>query len=216
MNPTTPPPRRADALRNREHLLATTRRMLAARGTDVSMDEIAKAAGLGSGTLYRHFPQRDELLAAVSTDLIAGLITGLEEAAAIPDPGDALQAGMQCFAGRIGANRAIRDVVLWRIGHRRMEQTPELIAARARAIELLDGLVRRAQQAGVLRTDVTATDLALVLGTVGRIRMAGNDDDLWERYLDLFFDGLAPQAATPLRHQPPAWLPHATPPAERR
>jgi AcrR family transcriptional regulator len=170
------------------------------------MDEIAKKAGLGSGTLYRHFPHLGELLATVMSDVITAVVADLYEAAKIPEPDQALRAGMYALAGRIATNRAIRDVFLQHVQQHRIEITPELGAANAQTMELLDELARRAQQAGALRTDITAADLLPLLGTIGSIRVPNAPADLWERYLDLLLDGLAPEAATGLRHQPPPQL----------
>jgi AcrR family transcriptional regulator len=166
---------------------------------------------LGSGTLYRHFPHLDELLGAVMTDVITAIIADLHEAAGISEPGEALRAGMQALTGRIAADRGIREVLLQHVQHHRIQMTPELVAARAHTMELLDDLVRRAQHAGMLRTDITATDLLPLLGTIGSIRGPDAADALWERYLDLLLDGLTPQAATPLRHQPPPRFTYPTP-----
>jgi len=195
--------RRADAERNRERLLEATRIMLAQRGTRVSMDEIARAAGLGSGTLYRHFPHRGALLAAVITEHLVLVSADIYQASTLADPLEALRAAMHALAAHVAANRAVHEALLHHIEQRDLGTTPDLVAARTRALDLLDQLVHRAQDAGVLRTDIAASDLPLVLGVIGRINLPKNDLNLWERYFDLLIDGLRTPTPSQLSHQPP-------------
>jgi len=198
--------RRADAQRNRERLLEATRTMLAQRGAQVSMDEIARAAELGSGTLYRHFPRRGVLLAAVITDHFTQVNADLHQASTLADPLEALRAAMHTLAAHIAANRTVNEVLLNHLEQGRVEPTPELTASRTQTLDLVETLLRRAQDAGELRTDISATDLPPLVAAIGRIHVPNNDPNLWERYLDLVLDGLRTSTPAQLSHQPPkAW-----------
>lgn len=99
MTPETP--RRADAQRNREALLTATRNVLAQRGLSASMDEIARTAGLGAGTLYRHFPDRDQLFSAVAIEVTEEGLAVLESATLEPDASTSLYDTLRVMASRL-------------------------------------------------------------------------------------------------------------------
>lgn len=190
---------RSDAKRNRERLVASARELFAAEGVDVSVEEITHHAGVGMGTLYRHFPTKDELIDAVLEDAFAEIIQIAREAAAAEDA----WAGLTHFFERIlalhAANRGVKDIVAARAhGARRAE------AMRARIRPLLGRVIERAHEQGTLRRDFTIDDLPLVIWTAGRVieltetAAPGN----WRRYLGFLFDGLRPAAATPLAAPP--------------
>ncbi|AKU15853.1 TetR/AcrR family transcriptional regulator [Luteipulveratus mongoliensis] len=197
-------PLRADARRNRDRLLVATRTLLAQRGTAVSMDEIARTAGVGSGTLYRHFPDRTRLLTAVLADRIQTVIEAIEAAADIEDPEVALRTALHEFGSVVAADRAVTELLI----AEHVVELPDNDALQVRALELLEGIVARAHAAGVLRTDIAATDLPPLIVAAVRAPLPGlgdtEDPDLWERYLQVISDGLRPSAAsTPLPHHAP-------------
>ena len=192
-------PVRSDAKRNRERLVASARELFAQSGIEVSVEEITQHAGLGMGTLYRHFPTKDELIDAVLEDAFAEIIQIARDAAAAEDA----WAGLTYFFERMlalhAANRGVKDIVAARAhGARRAE------AMRARIRPLLAGVIERAHEQGTLRADFTIDDLPLVVWTAGRIIELTETaaPGLWRRYLGLLLDGLRPGAATPLPSPP--------------
>lgn len=195
----TTAPVRSDAKRNRERLVASARELFAQSGIEVSVEEITQHAGLGMGTLYRHFPTKDELIDAVLEDAFAEIIQIARDAAAAEDA----WAGLTYFFERMlalhAANRGVKDIVAARAhGARRAE------AMRARIRPLLAGVIERAHEQGTLRADFTIDDLPLVVWTAGRIIELTETaaPGLWRRYLGLLLDGLRPGAATPLPSPP--------------
>jgi AcrR family transcriptional regulator len=190
---------RSDARRNRERLVASARELFATTGVDVSVEEITRHAGLGMGTLYRHFPTKEDLIDAVLEDAFAELVDVAEKAAADEDA----WAGFTSFLERAftlhTANRGLKDVLATQEHGRQRAQ-----AMRARLRPLLRRIIRRAQEQGALRPDFTAEDLPLVFWTGDRVidATAAVAPDYWRRYFGLLLDGLRAQAATPLPRPP--------------
>jgi AcrR family transcriptional regulator len=197
------PSLRADARRNREQIIEAARTLFLRIGADVPMEEIARAAGVGVGTLYRRFPDRDELIKAVSLDNVARLA---ELARQIeqdePDPAQALttllrsalelRLGTTLTAVSSRAYRAIQDSPLI------AEQRDEVIAVASR-------LLHRAQELGAIRPDIEIGDTVLALILVSRL-VPPADDELGEmvfrRMFVLVMDGLRTTAGTPLPGRP--------------
>jgi AcrR family transcriptional regulator len=186
---------RSDARRNRERLVASARELFASEGVDVSVEEITRHAGLGMGTLYRHFPTKEELIDAVLEDAFAELVELAERAAAAEDPWAGFTGFLEEALARHAANRGLKDVVA-SSGHGRERAQ----AIRARIQPLLRRLVERAQEQGTLRSDFSPEDLPLVFWTASRVieMTATVAPDHWRRYLGLVLDGLRAPAATPL------------------
>jgi AcrR family transcriptional regulator len=148
---------RADARRNRELVVAAARDLLAADGIAVSFDAIARAAGVGVGTVYRHFPDRCALFEAVVLDRIVAFVTEVREAADAADPGEEFLRFFGRFARQVALNQALCDAVDGGIA------VPE--ALRAEFLAALGDLLRRAQDAGRIRPDLSVADvLDLVIG----------------------------------------------------
>jgi AcrR family transcriptional regulator len=186
---------RSDARRNRERLVASARELFAREGVDVSVEEITHHAGVGMGTLYRHFPTKEELIDAVLEDAFAELVELAERAAAAEDPWAGFTGFLEEALARHAANRGLKDVVA-SSGHGRQRAQ----AIRTRIQPLLRQLVERAQEQGTLRSDFTPEDLPLVFWTASRVieMTATVAPDHWRRYLGLVLDGLRAPAATPL------------------
>ena len=191
--------RRRDALRNRELLITSARQLFAERGVEVSVEEITQHAGVGMGTLYRHFSTKGELIDAVLEDAFAELAALAEQAAEVDDAWEGLTGFLEAVLARHVANRGLKDVLATRS---REAQRAE--AMRARMRPLLRRLIERAHEQGTLRRDFTPEDLPLVFWTAGRIieETAAIAPDYWRRYLALLCDGLRADAATPLPHPP--------------
>jgi AcrR family transcriptional regulator len=180
-------PLRADARRNRDRVLEAARAAFGAEGSDVSLDEIARRAGVGAGTVYRHFATKQALFEAVVVDRMEELV---EEAGAMaddPDPGRAFLSLVERL-GREGARK--RDLVetLARDGIRlQLGGTPTFQTL----LDVLAKLLRRAQRAGAVRRDITVDDVvALLTGAAYAICHAQADDEQTGRLLAIMYDGL--------------------------
>ena len=188
-------PRRADAERNRSRILAAASELFAERGLDASMPELAERAGVGVGTLYRAFPDKDHLLGAVMAERLRWLAGEIEVAIVAPDPWTA-------FTEIIwkGATLHVKD----RAYHQCMRAALELPEVREARDDTLDGfqrLIERAQAAGAMRADVVAEDIPMLMAGVGLSRVAG-PGAAWERHLAVVIDGLRAEGAHPLPSRP--------------
>jgi AcrR family transcriptional regulator len=184
---TTTSPLRSDARRNRAHLVAVARKLIAAGGVDTSVEEITRSAGVGMGTLYRHFATKDELIDAVLDDAFQEFLGLAETAVADPDPWRGFSQFLEQALALHAANRGLNDVVATR--------THGLARAadmRRRLRPLVSALIERAQAAGELRGDLTLEDVSLLLwGGRGVIECSdGAAPRDWRRYLELLLGGL--------------------------
>ena len=191
---------RQDAQRNRDRLLAGARELFASGGVDAPVEEITRHAGVGMGTLYRHFPTKDDLVDAVLGEAFDAYVGLAEQAVEETDATKAfttfLERALELHAG----NRGLMQVIASSERGRERAQ-----ATRERIQPLVRRLVERAQSAGALRPDLVAEDVTVLFRSLGRI-IEGTVDgppDLWRRYLGLLLDGLRPAAATPLPVPPP-------------
>jgi AcrR family transcriptional regulator len=151
-------PLRADAQRNRQRVLAAARAAFAAEGPAVSLDDIARRAGVGAGTVHRHFPTKDELFLAVIVDRLAELAAAARELAEAGDPGAAFFAFFDRLAGEAGHNLAL-SAALTDAGH----AGPVVREAGAPLEAALADLLANAQRAGAVRADLNIQELHAVL-----------------------------------------------------
>jgi AcrR family transcriptional regulator len=175
---------RVDAQRNRARLLASARELLAAQGGDISLREVARDAGVGVATLYRHFPTRDELVDAVLDDALQEFLAAARAALAAADPWAGFTGFVDEALRLMARNRGLRDAL--ETGTLGCERAAELCADIA---ALIAELVDRAQAAGALRADFTGPDVAAVLWAGDRVLELG-DAALWRRHLGYLLDGL--------------------------
>lgn len=151
---------RADAVRNRERLLDAAEAVFTEQGAGASTEEVARRAGVGIGTVFRHFPTKEALLSAVHARLLQDLGERAAELAGRDDPGAAFFEMVALIAGRSAAKNALADA-LTAAGVALPERQPELSDA-------LAALLARAQRAGEVRADLTAPDLRAVLVGIAR------------------------------------------------
>jgi AcrR family transcriptional regulator len=181
-------PLRADAARNRRRILAAAADVFAERGLDVSLDDIAAAAGVGVGTVYRRFPCKDDLIDALFDDKMAELEAVGHAALEIEDPWEAFVAFMTGVCEHHARDRGLKEAmfVTGTISSERVQQ------AKARMAPIGRELLRRAQAAGVIRDDVGHFDVPLMHFTVGFAAEKTRDaaPDYWRRLLTLYLDGL--------------------------
>jgi AcrR family transcriptional regulator len=179
---------RADAQRNRERILEVAKQVFTRRGAEASMDEIARRAKIGPGTLYRHFPTRDDLLAAVYISEVKKLAEAQREFSAELPPVEALRAWMLVFIDYIAAKRIIAPALNAMAGgpSQVYQQTTRVMEEAANA------LARRAVASRDLRPDVDPMDM---LRAIYGISSAGSTDDWPEkarRFVDILIQGSQP------------------------
>ena len=174
-------PLRADAARNREKVLQAARQAFAESGYGVPLDEIAARAGVGPGTVYRHFPAKEALFEAVVTARITDLVNDARARAGAADPGEAFFGFLTRIAGEAAAKRDLPDAISIAGALRE-----DLFAA-------LDLLLRRAQQAGAVRAGIETTDLIVLLKGMFAGLAGSSDPTLHERVFAVLADGLRPR-----------------------
>ena len=178
---------RADAARNRRQLVDAARVAFAERGLDAPLDEIARRAGVGNATLYRRFPTRCALIAAVFVDTLEDVVAACEDALAEADPWEAFAGHLVLLCELQAGNRALADLL---VSH--VSGLPELEQLRGRALEGLTRLIDRAQASGDLRADFRHEDVVvLLMANAGLLeRTVGTAPTAWRRHLGYFLDGL--------------------------
>lgn len=181
-------PRRADAKRNYERLVAAARKVFAQQGGGASMEAIAKEAGVGVGTLYRHFPKRIDVVEAVYREDVDELTTVAESAVATMEPWPALVAWLEAFVRYASGKRRFMTEL-----HEAFEKNPDLrVAARERIEAALSVVLTRAQGASVVRHDLDAPDLMQLLSSM--CMSATLTPEQSTRLLVMIEDGLRPPA----------------------
>jgi AcrR family transcriptional regulator len=191
--------RRKDAQRNCAAIVRAAREVFRSRGVDAPLEQVARAAEVGIGTLYRHFPTRTDLLDAVAAEAMAEHLAIAETALAIEDPWEGFCHYLVATCELEASDRTINDLLSIRL--------PKAKAAEAltrRVLEAAGTLLSRAQQAGRLRADVTTEDLVFVRWANTRILAATGSvaPEVWRRHLALLLDGLRAEAAHPLPEPP--------------
>ncbi len=179
-----PRPKRADARRNYDRIVAAARTAFAAHGPDAPLDEIARRAGVGAGTLYRHFPHREELVEAVYRDSIGDLSGRAYQLLEELPPAEALAVWMREMVDFVVRERGIAVALKAALDHH--SETFAWCKATSRAAATL--LLERGQEAGEIRTDVTATELLHLCHGVAVA--AEHAPELADRLLGVVLDGL--------------------------
>ena len=191
--PTTgskPAPRkpRADAQRNRERILEVSKAAFTRSGANASLDDIAKEAGVGPGTLYRHFPTRDALLEAVYQSEVEKLAAAERELSAKLPPLEALRAWMLLFIDYIAAKHIIAPALNTIVGG--VSRLYE--GSRAQVTAAIDALVKRAIKSGDIRRDLDAFDLLRALIGVSNVASSPDWQQSARRLVDILISGSRP------------------------
>jgi AcrR family transcriptional regulator len=193
-------PLRRDARRNRDAILAAARQVFCDHGLEAPLEAIARRAGVGIATLYRHFPTRVDLLDAVLAGTVQAHVDAAEQALAMDDPWDGFTHYLEQSCRLEAANRGLNDAMGMRFPRATAVET-----AKTRLFELVGELVRRAQASGQLRADLTQEDLAFVTWANTRILQAGRAagvPDAWRRHLGFLLGGFRADRAHPLPRPP--------------
>ena len=190
------PRMRADARRSRAKLLEAATAAFAENGADAPLEDIARRAGVGIGTLYRHFPTRTDLQAGVFRSQVDAVCSTADELIGNVPPEQAFAGSVRAIAAYLITKRGLAKALVDSLG-----KDSELISVCSmRMRDTLDRLLNHAQQAGALRADVTAHDvLRLVHGIVMATEQAPQDTD---RLLGMMLDGLRGPAAAPVSTAP--------------
>ncbi|ONI91360.1 TetR family transcriptional regulator [Actinosynnema sp. ALI-1.44] len=177
-------PLRADAARNRDKVLRVAYETFAAEGLGVPIDEIARRAGVGAGTVYRHFPTKDLLFQAIVRDRV-GQLTDAARALAAEEPGEAVYHFLRLMVDEAAVDQGLVDALAG-IG---IDLSVVLPEAERAFLDVLADLVGRAQRAGAMRSDVDVMDVkALMVGLQAMRRYRGDIDKAFQ----VVRDGLTP------------------------
>lgn len=183
---------RADARRNRERIVAAAREAFAARGVETRMADVAAMAGVGNGTVFRHFPTKQDLVVAVVLERMGELEALGDEALDDPDPTAGLWRLLEEIAGTFAKDSALKEMAALHF------EGSDLLRERRNAmLERLTTLVARCQAAGTLRDDVSPVDFVVLINGVAQ-SVRGLEDErpgLFRRYLALALAGMHPRAA---------------------
>jgi AcrR family transcriptional regulator len=176
-------PKRADARRNYDKLIEAARQAFTELGSSASLEEVARRADVGIGTLYRHFPTRHDLLQAVYVEEVEALSASAVELAALP-PWEGLVSWLRRFVAYAIAKRALSDELLSTIGMEStvFRQCHDLIWAAG------EPLVKRAQEAGVVRTDTDFTEIVKLASGISQVKWA--EPEQLDKILLMALDGL--------------------------
>jgi AcrR family transcriptional regulator len=185
---------RADAERNRQRILEAAAEVFTERGFEATLDEVARRAGVGVGTVYRRFPGKAALAEALFTDRIDALVELAERAQGEPDAWAGLTGFLEQAAEMLAGDRGLRQLLMYAAaqGHDRGEY------ARDRMRPAVDCLLKRAQAEGRVRSDLAATDIPVIefmLAAAAEYTRYVRPE-VWRRYLALILDALCPARAS--------------------
>jgi AcrR family transcriptional regulator len=192
-------PMRSDARRNRELVLSAAEAVFSEMGLRAQVEEVARRAGVGVGTVCRHFPTKQALIEAVLEAMYESLLDDARRALEQPDPGAAFQTFVFALSEFQDRHRALAEHMATEI------EVPESSQPVRDALrETIDALVTRAQDAGAIRADIGSADVALLFSGVAHATALAGDLQpvLRKRYVALILDGLRPLAASPLPGKP--------------
>ena len=184
---------RADAERNRQRILAAAAELFTERGLEPSLDDVARHAGVGVGTVYRRFPDKASLADALFDERIDALVALAEQAQAEPDAWTALVSFLERSAEMLVSNRGLRQILMFAAeGHDRG------ICARDRMRPAIESLIKRAQADGQVRADLGPTDVPMIEFMIAAAAEYAWQvrPTVWRRYLALILDALRPASAS--------------------
>lgn len=190
-------PLRRDAERNRQLIMDAAREVFSERGLDVTLDDIAKHAGVGVGTAYRRFANKDALIDELFEAKVSEMVTMAEEALEVEDPWLSITGLIERMLEAQAADRGLKQVLVGATHGRE-----RICDARDRITPLTKRIVQRAIDAGAVRPDFEETDMPMISVMVGSVMDATRevDPDAWRRYLRVVLTGIAahPETCGPL------------------
>jgi len=188
-------PLRADAARNRDRLLTAASEVFAERGLDAPLEEIARRTGVSIGTLYNHFPTREDLFDAIFPARMAVLDDTAAAALVDPDPWSGFVAFTEALFALNAENRGLNDALA-----RRVPLSPGVVEACHRCFQHIEQLIARAKSGGRLRDDFETADYAALIWAMSQVirETTGVAPQAWRRTLAFLLDGLRAGAAHPV------------------
>jgi AcrR family transcriptional regulator len=194
------PTGRRDALRNRKLLTQTAREVFAEQGLDAPLDVIARRAGIGNATLYRHFPSRAALVDEVFRDALTETLDAGAQARTAEDAWAGLTRYLHTVFATLAADRGTNDLMTTSL-----EGVTSLDAVHAHNRETIADLLRRGQAQGTVRPDLTTEDVLFALAALGRVvpALSAVSPDSWTRPLALLLDGFRANPAASTLPAPP-------------
>ena len=183
----------------RGKLIAAAQREFAARGVDASLERIARGAGVGIGTLYRHFPTRLDLLVAAFEPRLKEFLAGATKALDLQDPWEGFVSYLENLFGMQVGDRGFNDFL-----SRRFTDDAETERIHDQMCDQIDDVLGLAQEAGEARPDITRADIVNLIWSIGRIIDATADTapNAWRRYLHLMLDAYRAERAHPIPEPP--------------
>ncbi|MCW2529627.1 MAG: TetR family transcriptional regulator [Pseudonocardiales bacterium] len=181
-------PMRKDAARNRELLISAGREVFARRGLEASLDDVARHAGVGIGTAYRHFANKFGLAEAIMHDALGQVLAAAERALEVEDPWLGLTGFLEAVLEVQTKDLGLREVMMGAHAQRKSDDDYEALQ------EPISAILQRAQRSGTVRADVSVTDLGCVLAMLCEVADLAGDvaPHLWRRYLPTLLAGLRP------------------------
>lgn len=179
-------PLRADARRNRERILVAATRAFGELGSAAQMDDVARSAGVGIGTVYRHFPTKEALMGELVRLRFASMQELAEAALEVADPWEAFAGMLRGNAEVMAADAAVRDAL------RSVPEAWDRAAAERERLSTVAGqVIRRGQEAGVVRADLTVDDIPMLMCGISSAMSRTHEPAWdWHRHLELVLDGL--------------------------
>ena len=191
-------PLRADARRNREKVLAAARAVFSEQGVDAQMDDVARRADVGVGTVYRHFPTKEALLRALTEELFDVIAAHARELLEHEDPWEAFKDALWFGARKTAGDRAFSEI----LAAQRGTSVPESCPGQDDLIVTIGELMRRCQAAGIMRPDVVIDDIPLVMCGIGSASaMPHPTAEAWRRHMQIVLDGLRAEAVSRPLHR---------------
>ncbi|MFJ4786542.1 TetR/AcrR family transcriptional regulator [Streptomyces sp. NPDC088794] len=194
----TPPddgrPLRRDAALNRERILHAAREVFGRHGLGVTLDDVARHAGVGVGTVYRRFPTKEALVRALFEHDLAIRQKSAEDALAQADPWQGLVDFLMLMTADLAENRGLHEVIM--LGS---HSSAPLETARGGMLPFLEGLIRRAQESGQLREEVHPSDIPVMVHMLSQASQftQGKRPDIWRRYIEVLLNGLRQRPDNP-------------------
>lgn len=186
-------PLRADAARNRERVIRAARKAFAERGSEAQMEDVARRAGVGVGTVYRHFTTKQALIDAALVARFSEALAGCRGALQIDDPWEAVRAAFTVVATLNADDRCFSGLVAEQL-HLSAAVAPVMVHLRA----VWGELFARAQRVGAMRGDVGVEDLPALMCALASVVVRSESASVWQRHLSIMLDGLRAEGATPL------------------
>jgi AcrR family transcriptional regulator len=192
---------RADAQRNLERILEAARAVFAEEGLEASVADVAARAGVGTATIFRRFPSKDDLVAAMLEHELETVVARAEAAAVEAD--DPAAALAEFFSAAV--ERLVEDRCFCEASGGDLFERPRLQELVGELVAAINQLLRRAKAAGAIRRDVVSEDIGFLINAVGQagLRLEQTAPGAWRRYVEIVLAGLAPQGGRKLTHKPP-------------